>query len=153
MLLPKMSLTFLKLGGGADARTILGKLAGLGYNAEWRICRASEVGAPHHRARLYIIAYSNSIRLSEKQTFFSHVAEERLPFEWKPYGTAIQIARANSWNGEPPILCLDDGLSIKLDAEHIHGYGNAVVPQIPFKIFQAIQEYENQHRTPQIQSH
>ena len=21
----------------------------LGYNAEWRVCRGSEVGAPHHR--------------------------------------------------------------------------------------------------------
>ena len=38
---------FLKVNGGSDARTILTELARLGYNAEWRICRASEVGAPH----------------------------------------------------------------------------------------------------------
>jgi len=41
-------------------KEVLGDLAENGYDAKWRIVRASEVGAPHQRARLFIIAYSNS---------------------------------------------------------------------------------------------
>jgi DNA (cytosine-5)-methyltransferase 1 len=41
-------------------KEVLGDLAQNGYDAKWRIVRASDVGAPHQRARLFIIAYSNS---------------------------------------------------------------------------------------------
>ena len=36
---------------------VLEGLAGAGYDAEWYTVRASAVGAPHRRKRLYIIAY------------------------------------------------------------------------------------------------
>lgn len=39
--------------------SVLKDLASIGYDAEWSIVRASEVGAPHQRARLYIVAYPN----------------------------------------------------------------------------------------------
>ena len=41
-------------------KEVLGDLAKNGYDAKWRIVRASDVGAPHQRARLFIVAYSNS---------------------------------------------------------------------------------------------
>ena len=40
-------------------KEVLGDLAQNGYDAKWRIVRASDIGAPHQRARLFIIAYSN----------------------------------------------------------------------------------------------
>ena len=40
-------------------KEVLSDLAENGYDAKWRVVRASEVGAPHQRARLFIIAYSN----------------------------------------------------------------------------------------------
>lgn len=133
---------FLKTNGGGDVRTALTQLARLGYNAEWRVCYASEVGAPHHRARLYIVAYPNSIRLQEGETFFSNVSEKKKPFTWRPFGASIQISRGGFWESEPPILCVDDGVSSKLVIRQLHGYGNAVVPQIPIAIFKAIDQYE-----------
>lgn len=39
---------------------VLADLAQIGYDARWKIVRASDVGAPHQRARLFIIAYANS---------------------------------------------------------------------------------------------
>lgn len=39
---------------------VLGTLSGLGYDAQWRTIRASDVGAPHRRERLFIVAYTNS---------------------------------------------------------------------------------------------
>jgi DNA (cytosine-5)-methyltransferase 1 len=39
---------------------VLGTLTKLGYDTRWQIVRASDVGAPHQRARLFILAYSSS---------------------------------------------------------------------------------------------
>jgi len=42
---------------GLDA--VLGSLAEIGYDAEWQDIRASDVGAPHRRERIWIVAYPN----------------------------------------------------------------------------------------------
>lgn len=36
--------------------TVLGDLAEIGYDAQWTLVRASDVGAPHRRERLFVIA-------------------------------------------------------------------------------------------------
>ena len=41
-------------------KEVLQGLASEGYDAQWQVVRASDVGAPHQRARLFIIAYPNS---------------------------------------------------------------------------------------------
>ena len=41
---------------------VLADLTQIGYDATWEVVRASEIGAPHHRARLFIIAYPASAR-------------------------------------------------------------------------------------------
>ena len=41
---------------------VLGSLAALGYDAEWQDIRASDVGAPHRRERIWIVAYPNEER-------------------------------------------------------------------------------------------
>lgn len=130
----------LKVNGGADFRSILCELSGLGYNAEWRVCYASEVGAPHKRARLYLVAYPSSIRLSTAQTFFSYVATKASQRCWEFAGASIQTFRGSAWNTEPPTICLDDGVSVKLVGQQLHGYGNAIVPQIAYSIFKAIEQ-------------
>jgi DNA (cytosine-5)-methyltransferase 1 len=43
---------------GLDA--VLGSLAEIGYDAEWQDIRASDVGAPHRRERIWIVAYPDS---------------------------------------------------------------------------------------------
>jgi DNA (cytosine-5)-methyltransferase 1 len=39
---------------------VLGSLAEIGYDAEWQDIRASDVGAPHRRERIWIVAYPTS---------------------------------------------------------------------------------------------
>lgn len=39
---------------------VLGSLAEIGYDAEWSDIRASDVGAPHRRERIWIVAYPSS---------------------------------------------------------------------------------------------
>ena len=48
--------------GGGDGHLralgrVLGDLTALGYDARWTTIRASDIGAPHHRARVFLIAY------------------------------------------------------------------------------------------------
>lgn len=42
--------------------TVLGDLAAMGYDARWCCIRASDVGAPHHRDRWFLLADSKSTR-------------------------------------------------------------------------------------------
>ena len=49
-------------GGAAMARVVEG-LARCGYVGSWRTVRASDVGAPHRRERVFIVAYADGIRL------------------------------------------------------------------------------------------
>ena len=42
---------------GLDA--VLGSLAEINYDCEWQDIRASDVGAPHKRERIWIVAYPN----------------------------------------------------------------------------------------------
>jgi DNA (cytosine-5)-methyltransferase 1 len=72
----------------------------------------------------------------------------------------FQFSGANStqswWRNFPsqsPICSGDDGLPTELDgitfskwrAESIKGYGNAIVPQVAFELFQVLQEIKNQN--------
>jgi DNA (cytosine-5)-methyltransferase 1 len=47
--------------------TILGDLAESGYDVRWRILSAAELGAPHKRDRLWIVANTNSKRSDEQR--------------------------------------------------------------------------------------
>jgi len=42
---------------------VLADLAGMGFDARWGVFYASTVGAAHHRARLYLVAYTDSAKL------------------------------------------------------------------------------------------
>jgi DNA (cytosine-5)-methyltransferase 1 len=65
--------------------------------------------------------------------------------------------KIGNWNNFPtvsPICGGNDGISNKLDGitfpkwrnESIKAYGNAVVPQVVYQIFKAIEEYEKMHK-------
>lgn len=41
---------------------VLGTLSDLGYDAQWRTIRASDIGAPHRRERLFIVAHADRAR-------------------------------------------------------------------------------------------
>ncbi len=100
---------------------ILGPLAALGFHAEWDVFRASEVGAPHARARAFVVAYSDRERLARWPV---ESAAERSPAE--------RGLHAHDWREVPPAwgLRVDDGSPGWVDrAKRVKALGNAVVPQ------------------------
>jgi DNA (cytosine-5)-methyltransferase 1 len=40
---------------------VIGELAEIGYDAEWRVVSAAGVGAPHRRERIIIVAYTSEL--------------------------------------------------------------------------------------------
>ena len=121
--------------GGWFSR-LLGDLAERGYNAEWENIPASALGAPHRRERVWIVAYPD-----QNGHEFGILSPGRVqPLEstliWEPFRAASFAVRVP----ELATLCRnDDGLPEELGA-----LGNAVVPQIPELIGNAILEA---HRT------
>jgi DNA (cytosine-5)-methyltransferase 1 len=51
----------LTLDGGRPFGAILGILAALGFDARWTCLRASDVGAPHRRDRLFLLAWRAAV--------------------------------------------------------------------------------------------
>lgn len=139
----------LRTNNGRDFAIILSKLVRMGYDCEWKVCRASDVGGCHHRARLYLVAYSTSIRLEKGKSFFSSLGKETLQKRRIINGTTASVGI--SWQNEPSVYHVDDGLPDRLDGitfskwrlESIKAGGNAIVPQVAYEIFKVIKLYDS----------
>lgn len=57
---------------------VLSDLADLGISARWGVVRAADAGAPHNRARLFIVAYPNGEGLQRRKFSTSVVGAEGL---------------------------------------------------------------------------
>ncbi|WP_374709424.1 DNA cytosine methyltransferase [Novosphingobium capsulatum] len=120
---------------GRGLGDVLRALAEIGYDAEWHCIPAGNLGAPHERDRWWLVAYPNGERCGEY------------------YGPALAIPTLLAGHSnhlgfagwETPreqvaqALCrVDDGLRGRLDKLGFQALGNAVVPQIPELIGNAI---------------
>jgi len=116
---------------------VLSDLAESGYDAEWTVLSASMFGAPHHRERVFLVAYPSSIGLHEDWTLLADVqAKERQKIRRVIAGATVMVG--GPWITEPPPIRMADGLSSGLD--RLKSLGNAVVPQCAEYIGQLIME-------------
>lgn len=143
-----------------------------GYEVGTVVIPACAVGAPHRRDRLWIIAHRADAGLEDMpqgadQADADRVAADAHGLRCHEFQSSIQsgqtqersrprrhgFASISNWEGFPtesPICRPDDGLSAGLDGitfpawcrESIKGYGNAIVPQVAYRIFSAINEIE-----------
>ncbi|MQT05371.1 C-5 cytosine-specific DNA methylase, partial [Streptomyces jumonjinensis] len=56
---------------------VLGSLADLGFDARWRVLRASDVGAPHRRERVFLTAWPRRAAVEDADE--QHREERREP--------------------------------------------------------------------------
>ena len=120
-----------------------------GYEVQSFLIPAASVNTQHKRERIWFIAYnasnSNCFRL-ERQTTNCNLG-------WEKRFRECNIQELYTKQGSPtvsPICGQNDGLPRELDRitfpkwriESIKAYGNAIVPQVAYEIFKAINEFE-----------
>jgi DNA (cytosine-5)-methyltransferase 1 len=139
---------------GLVLETCYSDLENLGYSVQSFIIPACATGAPHRRDRVWIVAHNHNGNGNAPNTDSERRHDEN---EWKRQRTKVSFAnsKTNTWQEFPtvsPICGGDDGLPKELDGitfskwrmESIKAYGNAIVPQVAQRIFESIQQYENE---------
>lgn len=106
--------------------TVLGDLAKLGFNAEWGVVSAAEVGAHHKRSRIWIVANSNN----------SNGGGER----WRLWGLqkCYQKRNLHTIFNQPEPLRVADGVANRLD--RLKTLGNGQVPQVAAVSFELLKD-------------
>ena len=110
---------------------VLSDLASIGYDAEWQIISANDVGAPHLRKRIWIVAYPHGVRWIKNEDAGKNLRERRsLPQKtWDFNGTSVGFENSDR------LWCFPDTtLERNLDGfaywvDRLECCGNGVVPQ------------------------
>lgn len=124
--------------GGRWFARFLYDLAEVGYDAEWHCISASFIGAPHHRDRVWIIAYPREKR--RKGCVAESLSWVR-SFSWCKNVRRVEDLPDRSDLYASRVCGSGDGIPKRVD--RLARLGNAVVPQIPEAIGLAIIEHEN----------
>jgi DNA (cytosine-5)-methyltransferase 1 len=85
----------LSLGG----LTVVGELAEIGYDAEWRVVSAAGVGAPHRRDRVIIVAYPSQLQRNGGNDYSRVSMERETIAEPRNGGGSPNVAYAQSGDG------------------------------------------------------
>ena len=113
----------LSLGG----TTVIGELAEIGYDAEWRVVSAASVGANHRRDRVIIVAYPDIRQIGWGNRRYATNRSE--VFSWANLSRGTKSYEGGQWwQTEPDVGRVADGLPNRVD--RLRGLGNAVVPQV-----------------------
>ena len=118
-------------GGGRFFNRVLSDISASGYDAEWKILSAADVGAPHKRERIWIVAYSKSLRLERValQCETDRKSTTKARKEWQQfYKTPYRNNKIINWQEIESELCGDDD-GFPFDVERFNCLGNAIVPQ------------------------
>lgn len=101
---------------------VLGDLAEMGFNAQWGVISAADVGAPHLRERIWIVAHTNSQQLQQRST---DQPERKLPYRLcqrnKTMGNPIRIRRKPGWKNNQQ----HDGAKLGANGKHAGKMANA----------------------------
>lgn len=115
--------------------TVLRDMAEAGYDAEWEVLSAQEIGAPHERERLFIVAYPHTEHGDTRVGSIKNGTGKVFPLrnrECFPFW----LQTTDSFVG------MDDGVSGRSYRDRGCALGNAIVPQVAYQIIKAIVEVE-----------
>lgn len=103
---------------------VLQDLADIGYDAEWDVLPAAALGAPHHRGRVFVVAYPHSHRLDRVYRFLHPLRrvlgdDGQYPrlFDWLGlrFDRTRRPTAVEAYRG-PVIHRVDDGSAARMDS-------------------------------------
>ena len=148
--------------GGLVFLEVQSDLEAQGYEVWPYVLPAASVNAPHRRDRVWFVANANkisrkpmgickneNIKQRQKEKWCTDRNEFYLVFNGDTF--EIKKDRGQKIICESPLVSDIDGISSKLDGitfqnwinQSNGAYGNAIVPQVAYQIFKAIEQYEN----------
>jgi len=133
---------------------VLWDISQVGYDAEWHCIPASELGAHHHRDRVWIICYSNenskpNFTINDETPILqeNNVSDSQSNTgngERQAWATRLRLSirgccgESNAWSVEPNVGRVANGIPNRL--HRLKTLGNSVVPQISELIGRAIMD-------------
>lgn len=117
---------------GETLERIFADLEGEAYTVESFIIPACAVGAWHRRDRIWIVAYCDKNEYTELRKSRQRIDSQKL------LGSDVR----RLWNKEfeSELRRNANGVPPKLDKNRWEGLGNAIVPQVAYEIFKAIEK-------------
>ena len=148
--------------GGLVFDEVCFELESIGYQVAPVIIPACAVNAPHKRERIWFVAYSECFRYNgqSQKTGSNNTREEweleknvghngnYVRGEIERYSTNFGKSNWKEFPTQSPVCSRNDGIPTGLDGitfskwrnESIKAYGNAIVPQVAYQIFKAINQ-------------
>ena len=120
---------------------VLWDLAEVGYDAEWYCISAADIGAPHLRDRIWIVAYPKCLGRQQRPIIQKGIFNKRTHDE-SCNGGEICNESADYWAVEPVVGRVAYGIPNR--AYSLKALGNAIIPQIAFEIMKRIAWIENE---------
>ena len=137
------------INGHSPLAATIGCFASLGYLCEWIVVPASDLGAPHKRERLFLIAYSNGTLTGEDllQCPWSRQVGDSIERTWDnseggdlnvsipamdaglPFGLS-RLSRGGWWkSNNPPQIISTKSRSVQGRMQRVQAIGDSCTPQ------------------------
>ena len=107
---------------------VLSDLASMGFDARWGVLGAADVGAPHQRDRIWIVADSCEIGLSSKAAKQGMERRLGLTFSCMDKKWWVAEPEQTSREVEPDVGRVVDGVAARMD--RLKAIGNGQVPAV-----------------------
>jgi DNA (cytosine-5)-methyltransferase 1 len=108
---------------------VLGDLASMGFDARWGVLGAADIGAPHQRDRIWIVAkISNTIGIGRNKGIDAKLETKKAIRSSSPISINSSITGHdwNCWKTEPDICRMVNGMADAMD--RVKALGNGQVP-------------------------
>ena len=113
---------------------VLGDLASRGFDAEWGVLSAADVGAPHLRERIWIVAHANGIGLEGRDSIYPQGHRQAAA------GPVSGLVQMFAWPdvSNPRAFGSSDGVAYRVD--RLKAIGNGQVPSCAATAFRLLRE-------------
>ena len=128
--------------------TVLADLAQMGFDAEWGVLGADNVGAYHRRERIWVVAHARSIGLDDGSDKRNTLQKQKICKDksnnWhRVWGEADKCLSFDDWKSfASQFFGMDDGVASRLD--RLKAAGNGQVPQVAALAWQILTERLNE---------
>ena len=145
---------------------VLGDLANMGFDAEWGVLGASDIGAKHHRKRIWVVARQRQVlsysdnrierwkqqQESNAKTRGNMANTNNGNWGRQRWGFGGQAHRKGEWDlctifNQPEPARMADGVAARLDRNK--AIGNGQVPQVAAVAWDLLTERLNERDRPQ----